>query len=563
MAVCAGMSTIAGAHVPGVRIRSASTRAAAGDAAGRRRRSASAIAALHGVEAPPGRSAGRPACRHRADRRRRALRRPCSSRRVSSSFTERCTISRRSEVQRWPAVPTAPKTMARSARSRSAAGVTIIALLPPSSRIERPKRAATARTDGAAHRRRTGGRDQRDRRARRPAPRPSGVPPMTICASPAGAASPKRAIARSSARKVASPDSGAFCDGLKITGSPQTSAIAAFQANTATREVEGGDHRHRPERMPLLHQPVARPLGDDGAAVQLARQAERELAHVDAFLHLAAPFAAILPTSSPTTRPMSSLAARSSSPHSRTSWPRTGAGTSRQRRNASLRAVERPAARRAASRAAAASPAPSIGERAASVPPAARRRAGRSVRAVPGVRRRSSLQPLLFDGVRRRRRHVQRSARRRGRTGGPRTTPAPSATPATRPTIVDPSAGNGEACATAKAFLPRARAAAGAMRCDAAMSDRRSVPARPYPACAVRSRRPSMDSPPDPTTNLGSMVEPPDRRPRRARPPGARRHAHGAARVVRARGAARPAPGTTGRCRSPRSRPSRSPTSSR
>ncbi len=48
-----------------------------------------------------------------------------------------------SEVQRCPAVPTAENTIARTAISRSAEGATIIALLPPSSRIGRPKRAAT------------------------------------------------------------------------------------------------------------------------------------------------------------------------------------------------------------------------------------------------------------------------------------------------------------------------------------------------------------------------------------------------------------------------------------
>ena len=46
-------------------------------------------------------------------------------------------------MQRCPAVPTAENTMARRARSRSAEGATIMALLPPSSSRLRPKRAAT------------------------------------------------------------------------------------------------------------------------------------------------------------------------------------------------------------------------------------------------------------------------------------------------------------------------------------------------------------------------------------------------------------------------------------
>ena len=66
-----------------------------------------------------------------------------SSRSIRVSATDSCTISRRSEVQRWPQVPTAANRIARTARSRSALGVTIIALLPPSSSSERPRRAAT------------------------------------------------------------------------------------------------------------------------------------------------------------------------------------------------------------------------------------------------------------------------------------------------------------------------------------------------------------------------------------------------------------------------------------
>src|SRR5215475_7637137 len=51
--------------------------------------------------------------------------------------TNSCTITRLVEVQRWPAVPTAPKKIDWTAISRSALGVTMSALLPPSSRIVR------------------------------------------------------------------------------------------------------------------------------------------------------------------------------------------------------------------------------------------------------------------------------------------------------------------------------------------------------------------------------------------------------------------------------------------
>ena len=51
---------------------------------------------------------------------------------------------RRVVVHRCPAVPTAPKRIARTARSRFASSVTMIPLFPPSSRIVRPRRRATA-----------------------------------------------------------------------------------------------------------------------------------------------------------------------------------------------------------------------------------------------------------------------------------------------------------------------------------------------------------------------------------------------------------------------------------
>ena len=53
------------------------------------------------------------------------------------------------------------------------------------------------------------------------------------------------------------------------------------------RKIEGGDHADRADRMPLLHQPVLGALADDGEAVELPRQAEREVADVDHLLDLA------------------------------------------------------------------------------------------------------------------------------------------------------------------------------------------------------------------------------------------------------------------------------------
>ena len=52
-------------------------------------------------------------------------------------------IKRLVEVHRCPAVPTAPKTAPITVISRSASGVTMIALLPPNSNNALPKRPAT------------------------------------------------------------------------------------------------------------------------------------------------------------------------------------------------------------------------------------------------------------------------------------------------------------------------------------------------------------------------------------------------------------------------------------
>ncbi|KGS35373.1 hypothetical protein X945_5803 [Burkholderia pseudomallei ABCPW 107] len=55
------------------------------------------------------------------------------------------------------------------------------------------------------------------------------------------------------------------------------------------REVERGDHAAHAERMPGFHHPVAGALGRDRQAVKLPRQADREIADIDHFLHFAEP----------------------------------------------------------------------------------------------------------------------------------------------------------------------------------------------------------------------------------------------------------------------------------
>lgn len=120
--------------------------------------------------------------------------------------------------------------------SRSAEGATIIALLPPSSRIGRPKRAATLgptirpiRVEPVAETIGTSGE--------RTSASPISGPPITSCARPSGA-SPKRASARPKIAIEASAVSGVFSEGFQITGLPQTSASAAFHDQTATGKLK-------------------------------------------------------------------------------------------------------------------------------------------------------------------------------------------------------------------------------------------------------------------------------------------------------------------------------------
>ena len=76
--------------------------------------------------------------------------------------------------------------------------------------------------------------------------------------------------------------------------------IAAHRGNRRVprphghRKIERRDHADGPQRMPLLHHPVARALGGDRQAVELPRQADGEVADVDHLLHFALAFRADL-----------------------------------------------------------------------------------------------------------------------------------------------------------------------------------------------------------------------------------------------------------------------------
>ena len=144
---------------------------------------------------------------------------------------ERCTIKRRSEVHRCPAVPAAENAAARTTSAKSADGQTMAALLPPSSSRERLNCAAQAIFTA----------------------RPMVVDPVALTSLTAGwatnASPTERSPVNNSARpSVSSPCSravcnsrplsasahkGAFSDGFQTRVLPHTSASAAFQAKTA------------------------------------------------------------------------------------------------------------------------------------------------------------------------------------------------------------------------------------------------------------------------------------------------------------------------------------------
>lgn len=145
-----------------------------------------------------------------------------------------CRIRRRVEVQRCPAVPTAPNRTARRARSRSASSSTITALFPPSSRIERAVRFASAVAT-------------RSPRAQDPVAWISGTSGLATSASPTSRPEPTTRLntPSPSVPRVTSSTifwtaiemSGVRLDGFQTTVSPQTRESAHPQPGTATGKL--------------------------------------------------------------------------------------------------------------------------------------------------------------------------------------------------------------------------------------------------------------------------------------------------------------------------------------
>ena len=236
-----------------------------------------------------GRSAGPPACRARADRRWGASRRPCAGARPGRRARSRARSAGAWWCSAGPAVPAAAKRMPRTARSRSAEGVTIIALLPPSSSRQRPKRCAT-RGPTSRPMRVLPVADTSATRASSTIASPMSRRPIATHDSPAGASAPKRRAARSNRAWQASAVSGVFSDGFHTTASPQTMASAEFHAHTATGKLKALMTPTTPSGCQLSIMRWPGRSDGDGQAMQLARQADREVADVDHLLHLAQAF---------------------------------------------------------------------------------------------------------------------------------------------------------------------------------------------------------------------------------------------------------------------------------
>ena len=189
-------------------------------------------------------------------------------------------------MQRCPAVPIAAKATARRVRSRSAEGVTIEALLPPSSRIARAKRRAS----------------------RSPTMRPMRVEPVAETTGTLGivdqsladlapadqtasrdrpAPSPNFAAARRNSAWVASARQRRLLRWLPDDAVAADEREGGVPRPDGDGEIERGDDADDADRAPVLGQPMVGPFRLDRQAIELARKSNREIADVDHLLDLA------------------------------------------------------------------------------------------------------------------------------------------------------------------------------------------------------------------------------------------------------------------------------------
>ena len=123
--------------------------------------------------------------------------------------------------------------------------------------------------------------------------------------------------------------SGVLSDGFHSTGSPATSASAAFHDHTATGKLNAVITAHGPIG---CHVSISRWPGRSLAIVRPCSWRDRPTAKSQMSIiswTSPRPSERILPASIDTSSPRSSLCSRSSSPRRRTRLPRTGAGVAR------------------------------------------------------------------------------------------------------------------------------------------------------------------------------------------------------------------------------------------
>ena len=146
-----------------------------------------------------------------------------------------CTSTRRVEVQRCPAVPTAPNRIEGMAMSRSASSIRITALLPPSSRMVLPKRSATVeatvRPTPQEPVKEISGR-RRSSSMRWPTSRPEPITREARAPKPSSSRTGRTTLVRPMAQR------GVWLEGFHSTASPQARAIMAFQAHTAMGKLK-------------------------------------------------------------------------------------------------------------------------------------------------------------------------------------------------------------------------------------------------------------------------------------------------------------------------------------
>ena len=212
------------------------------------------------------------------------------------------------------------------ARSRSASSITIIALLPPSSSRDRPKRLATAVPTFSPM-------------LQDPVAEMSGSLRSLIIVSPTSRplpaarlntpSNPVRLISSAAMLVTATAVSGVWLDGFQMFVSPHTAAMKEFQLHTATGKLND-------VMMPIgpsgCHCSYMRWRGRSDAIVKPYSWRERPTAKSATSIiswTSPSPSAWIFPISRATSAPSGSLYSRSASPNRRMYSPRLGAGSIR------------------------------------------------------------------------------------------------------------------------------------------------------------------------------------------------------------------------------------------